>query len=244
MYSLLIKEIKSFFNSLIGYLAIILILLIIGTLMWIFPGTLNVMDNGYATMDTLFVIAPWIFMFLVPAITMRTFADENRSGTIEILLTNPINDIQIILAKYIASVLIVLFSLLPTLIYYISVYSLGNPSGNIDTGGTMGSYIGLLLLGASFTAVGIFASSLTNNQIIAFILGMFICFLVYIGFDFISSLPLFSSIGNLINYLGINYHYNSISRGVIDTRDIIYFFSLIGFFLLLTKFILESRKWK
>jgi len=243
MHSLLFKEIKSFFNSLIGYLAIIIVLVIIGAMMWIFPGSMNVMDNGYANIDVLFAFAPWIFMFLIPAITMRSFADENKSGTIEILLTKPLYDLQIIMAKFLAGLVIVAFSLLPTFIYFYTVYQLANPVGNIDMGGTWGSYIGLLLLGASFVAIGIFASSITSNQIIAFITGMFLCFIFYLGFEFMSSLRLFGKIDNVILALGINYHYNSLSRGVIDTRDVIYFISLAGLFILLTKTAMESRKW-
>jgi ABC-2 type transport system permease protein len=211
--------------------------------MWVFPGEMNILDAGYANIDTLFVIAPWVFMFLVPAITMRSFADERKSGTIELLLTRPLSDLQIILAKYLAGITLVVLSLIPTLIYYISVHLLGNPVGNIDVGGMWGSYIGLLFLSSGFVAIGVFTSSITENQIIAFILAVFLCFFFYIGFDSISNLALFGKVDALIIQLGIQEHYISMSRGVIDTRDVVYFLSLAAFFILLTKTVLESRKW-
>lgn len=203
----------------------------------------NVLDNGYANIDPLFTIAPWLFLFLIPAITMRSFADEKRAGTIELLLTRPLTDLQIILAKYFAGFLLVLFALLPTLIYYYSVHQLGSPVGNIDTGGMWGSYIGLLFLGAAFVSIGIFASSISENQVVSFIIALFLCFFIYTGFDFISSFSLFGKVDNLIISLGINSHYISMSRGVIDTRDVIYFISLIAIFVLGTRTVLESRKW-
>lgn len=243
MLALYRKEISSFLNSLIGYIVIVVFLAIISLFMWVFPGEMNILDAGYANIDTLFVIAPWVFMFLVPAITMRSFADERKSGTIELLLTRPLSDWQIVLAKYLAGVTLVLLSLIPTLVYYISVHFLGNPVGNIDTGGMWGSYIGLFFLASGFVAVGIFASSITENQIVSFIVAVFLCFFFYIGFDSISNLALFGKIDALIIQLGIQEHYISMSRGVIDTRDVVYFLSLAAFFLLLTKTVLESRKW-
>jgi ABC-2 type transport system permease protein len=211
--------------------------------MWVFPGEMNILDAGYANIDTLFVIAPWVFMFLVPAITMRSFADERKSGTIELLLTRPLSDIQIVLAKYLAGITLVLLSLIPTLVYYMSVHLLGNPIGNIDTGGMWGSYIGLFFLSSGFVAIGVFASSITENQIISFIVAVFLCFFFYLGFDSISNLALFGKVDALIIQLGIQEHYISMSRGVIDTRDVVYFLSLAAFFILLTKTVLESRKW-
>lgn len=243
MFTLLKKEISSFLSSLIGYIVIVVFLLTIGLFMWVLPMDSNVLDNGFASIETLFVIAPWVFLFLIPAITMRSFADEKKAGTIELLLTRPLTDLQIILAKYFAGLLLVVFSLLPTLIYFYSVYKLGNPPGNIDTGGMWGSYIGLLFLGAAFVAIGVFASSITENQVIAFILSLFLSFFCYTGFEFISSLDFFGKVDNIILALGINYHYISMSRGVIDTRDVIYFLSFITIFILMTKTILESRKW-
>lgn len=243
MLALFRKEISSFLNSLIGYIVIVVFLAIISLFMWVFPGEMNILDAGYANIDTLFVIAPWVFMFLVPAITMRSFADEKKSGTIELLLTRPLSDFQIIMAKYLAGVTLVLLSLIPTLVYYFSVHLLGNPVGNIDTGGMWGSYIGLFFLASGFVAIGIFSSSITENQIISFIVAVFLSFFFYIGFDSISNLALFGKIDALIIQLGIQEHYLSMSRGVIDTRDVVYFFSLAAFFLLVTKTVLESRKW-
>lgn len=243
MFALYRKEISSFLNSLIGYIVIVVFLTIISLFMWVFPGEMNILDAGYANIDTLFVIAPWVFMFLVPAITMRSFADEKKSGTIELLLTRPLSDFQIVMAKYLAGVTLVLLSLIPTLIYYLSVHYLGNPVGNIDTGGMWGSYIGLFFLASGFVAVGIFSSSITENQIISFIVSVFLCFFFYLGFDSISNLALFGKVDAFIIQLGIQEHYLSMSRGVIDTRDVTYFLSLAAFFLLLTKTVLESRKW-
>lgn len=243
MFSLLKKEISSFLSSLIGYIVIIVFLLAISLYMWVFPGESNILEGGYSNIDTLFVIAPWVFMFLIPAITMRSFSDEKRSGTIELLLTYPLTDIQIILAKYFAGLLLVIFSLLPTLLFYLTVHLLGNPSGNIDTGGMWGSYLGLLFLASGFVAIGIFSSSLTDNQIIAFIISLFITFICYLGFESVSSLFSLGGIESLVISLGINNHYVSMSRGVIDTRDMLYFLSLITIFLLMTRTVLESRKW-
>ena len=243
MYTLLKKEIRSFLSSLIGYITIIVFLLVISLSMWVWKSDSNVLDNGYATIEPLFIIAPWVFLFLIPAITMRSFADEKKAGTIELLLTRPLTDLQIILAKYFSGFILVLFSLLPTLIYYYSIHRLGNPVGNIDTGGMWGSYIGLLFLGAAFVSIGIFASAITDNQVVSFILAVFLCFMIYTGFDFLSSFALFGKIDNIILALGINSHYVSMSRGVIDTRDVIYFVSLIAIFIFGTRTVLESRKW-
>lgn len=248
MFTLLKKEIRSFLSSLIGYIAIGVFLLLISLFMWVISdanssNNANVLDSGYANIDSLFIIAPWVFLFLIPAITMRSFADEKKSGTIELLLTRPLTDLQIILAKYFAGFLLVLFSLLPTLIYYYSVHKLGSPVGNIDTGGMWGSYIGLLFLGAAFVSIGIFASAITDNQVLSFILALFLCFFIYTGFDFIAAFDLFGRIDNIIMALGINSHYISMSRGVVDTRDVIYFVSLIAVFILGTRTVLESRKW-
>jgi ABC-2 type transport system permease protein len=243
MLALLLKEINSFLSSLIGYIVIGLFLLAISLFMWVFPGNNNVIDAGYANIDTLFVMAPWVFMFLVPAITMRSFAEEKRTGTIETLLTRPLSDLQIIIAKFLAGFVLVLFSLIPTLIYYFSVNALGSPPGNIDSGGMWGSYIGLLFLGGGFVSIGIFSSSLSDNQIISFIIGVFLSFFCYLGFDSLASLELFGKVDSLILFLGINEHYISLSRGVIDSRDMVYFLSLIALFTILTKIVLESRKW-
>lgn len=243
MYTLLKKEISGFFSSLTAYVVIIVFLIVNSLFMWIFPGANNVLDSGYANLDTLFTIAPWVFLFLAPAVTMRMFADEKKTGTIELLFTRPISDFQIIFAKYLAGLILVLFSILPTLIYFYSVYQLGNPVGNIDTGGTWGSFIGLFFLAGIYVAIGVLSSSFTDNQIVAFIIGMLLCFVIYIGFDYLSELIAFKSIDGFIINLGINEHYKSMSRGVIDSRDMIYFVSVIVFFILITKTILQSRKW-
>ena len=243
MITLFKKEISSFLSSLIGYIVITVFLLINGLFLWVFPSEFNILDYGYANIDGLFLIAPFVFLFLIPAITMRSFSDEKKSGTIEILLTKPLSDYQIIFAKFLAGFALVVFSLIPTLIYFISVYQLGFPKGNIDTGGMWGSYIGLLFLGGTFVAIGLFSSSITDNQIIAFIISVFLCGFIYMGFEFIYSFELFGSADLFIKQLGMNSHYSSMSRGVIDTRDILYFISVEAFFMLLTKLSLESRKW-
>ncbi|MDB5263050.1 MAG: transporter permease [Adhaeribacter sp.] len=242
MFAILQKEINSFLNSMIAYVVIGVFLVAIGLFMWVFPET-SVLEYGYADMQTLFNMAPWVFLFLIPAITMRSFSEEKKGGTLEFLLTKPISDLQLILGKYFACLLLVLLALVPTLLYYYSVYSLGNPVGNIDSAAVTGSYIGLIFLAAIFTAVGIFASALTENQIIAFILSVFFCFLFYIGFDYIASVDMSNHISYIISSLGIAFHYNALSKGLIDSRDILYFMSVIGLFLLATKLILESRKW-
>lgn len=242
MTVLLFKEIREFFSSLTGYIVIIVFLLINSLFMWIFPGEFNVLDGGYANLDTLFIISPWVFLFLVPAITMRLFAEEKKTGTLDLLLTRPISDLQIIMAKYCAGVTLVLLSLLPTALYYLTVYKLGNPPGNLDKGGILGSFTGLFLLSGIYVAIGIFASSVTQNQIIAFIIAMLLSFFFYYGFDSIASI-LPKSFYEFIVFLGINDHYRSVSRGVLDTRDLVYFASMVALFVYLTKLVLESRKW-
>lgn len=243
MYSIFRKEINSFFSSLIGYIVILVFLVAMGMFVWVFPGS-NALDFGYASLDPLFFYAPWVFMFLIPAVTMRSFAEEIKSGTIELLTTRPVTDIQIILGKYFAAVFLVVFSLLPTLIYYYTIYTLGSPKGNLDSGAIWGSYIGLVFLSSSFAAIGIFSSSLTSNQIISFIISVFLCFVFFTAFDSLSELSLFAGrIDTIVQFIGINYHYQSISKGVVDTRDALYFISLIAVFILFTKTSLESRKW-
>jgi ABC-2 type transport system permease protein len=243
MFALYKKEIRSFLSSLIGYIVIAVFLLVIGLFMWIFPGENNVLDMGYADLNTLFFIAPWVFMFLIPAITMRMFAEEKRTGTLEIIFTKPIGDLSIVLAKYFAGVTLVLLTLLPTFVYFYTVYVLGSPPGNIDTGGTMGSYIGLLMLAACYVAIGLFASSISNNQIVSFLIAAMFSFFMYAGFASLGEYNLLGSADHVIKQLGIAEHYDSISRGVLDTRDLVYFIALITVFLLLTKTVLNSRKW-
>lgn len=243
MIPILKKEINSFFSSLIGYMVIGVFLILMGLVLFVFPDT-SLLTGGYATLDTLFGTAPIIFLFLIPAVTMRTLAEEQSSGTIELLVTRPISDWQIVLGKFLASLLLVVFALLPTLTYYLTIYFLGAPQGNLDTGGILGSYIGLLFLAGAFVAIGIFASSLTNNQIVSFVLATFLCFFVYLAFDFLSSLPIFyGKMDDLVQSFGIEYHYNSISRGVLDSRDLIYFISVIILFLAATTLSLGRRKW-
>ena len=242
MISVFRKEVAGFLNSLIAYIVIGVFLTGIGLLMWVFPQT-NILDYGFADMETLFGLAPYVFMFLIPAICMKFFAEEKKSGTMELLFTRPLTDLQVILGKYLAGLFLVLFSLLPTLIYYYSVYELGNPKGNLDSAGIMGSYIGLLLLGAFFTSLGVLASSLTENQIVAFILGAFLCFLWYDGLEAIASIQAIGSAGHLIERMGVVYHYNALSRGLMDSRDILYFFSITAVAILLTKLVIGSRKW-
>jgi ABC-2 type transport system permease protein len=242
--ALLKKEINSFLSSIIGYVVMIVFLLSIGLFMWIIPGTdFNVLETGYANIDSLFIIAPWVFMFLIPAVTMRSFAEENKTGTIELLLTRPLSDLQIIFAKYTAGVILVLFSLVPTLVYFVSVYFMASPRGNVDVGGIMGSYFGLLFLCSAFVSIGVFASALSNNQIISFILAVVLSFFFHTGFDSLSTLSTSGFVPELLSQIGISSHYASMSRGVIDTRDMIYFVTLTAFFLLLTRFIIEKRKW-
>ena len=188
-------------------------------------------------------IRPWVFLFLVPAVSMRVFAEEKKSGTLELLLTRPISEFRIVLAKYLAIVVLILFSLLPTLVWYISVSRLGSPPGNLDSGGIAGSYIGLFFLAAVYASVGIFSSAITDNQIISFILAVLLSFFLYAGFDLITSTDLFGNLDSILLRMGISEHYHSISRGVVDTRDLIYFLSVISIFLLGTKIVLQSRKW-
>ncbi len=243
MWALLKKEISGFLSSLIGYVVIIVFLLMVGLFMWIFPGDMNLLDKGYADMDTLFLIAPWVFLFLIPAITMRSFSEEKRTGTIELLLTKPLSVTELIMAKFLSGWILTLISILPTIIYYFTIYNLADPIGNVDQGGILGSYIGLSLLSASFVSIGIFASSLTENQIVAFITAVFLCFFIFIGFESIASFDLLGAFDSVIMKFGINEHYRSVSRGVLDTRDLVYFIGLCAIFILLTKASIESRKW-
>jgi len=242
MLTILKKEINIFFSSLIAYIVISVFLTATGLFVWILPGV-NIFEYGYATLQEMFKIGPWVFMFLIPAITMRFFAEERSTGTLEIITTKPVTDLSIVMGKYCSGLLLVLFSLLPTLLYFYSVYMLADPLGNVDIGGTWGSYLGLLLLGGGYVSIGLFASSITNNQIIAFITGMFICFVLYALTSWIREYTTMSSIDPILQSLSIQAHYRSMSRGVIDTRDVVYFLSLITVFLMMTKTVLESRKW-
>jgi len=243
MTPIFFKEINAFFSSLIGYIVISVFLVLMGLILFVFPDT-SLLNYPYAGMEQFFAIAPNIFLFLIPAITMRSFAEEYQQGTIELLATKPLKDRSIILGKFWACLLLVVFTLLPTLLYYYTIYHLGEPKGNLDSGAILGSYLGLVFLAAAFVSIGIFASTLTNNQISAFILATFLCFLLYYGFYFLSSLPMLVGKGDdLMEKIGIDFHYQSISRGVLDTRDLLYFVSVCIWFLVLSNFVQQKRKW-
>lgn len=244
MYSILKKEIAHFFSSLTGYLSIGVFLLLTGLVLWIFPGDNNILDYGYSSMESFFYMAPILFLIFIPAVTMRSFSEEKNLGTLELLMTKPVKDIDIILGKFLASFILVIFAILPTFIYFWSVSKLGAPEGNIDTGGVWGSYLGLLFLAGAFTAIGIFASSIATNQIVSFILSILLSAILFWSFDLIGGFPAFQGgIDYFIQQLGMNAHYVSISKGVVDTRDVIYFLSIIIVFVISTKTVLESRKW-
>lgn len=239
MITILKKEFNSFFASPIAYLVIGVFLLINGLFLFIFNDDFNILNAGFADITPFFYLAPWVFLFLIPAVTMKSFADEFNKGTIELLKTKPISNWQIVLGKFWASLLLVCIAIIPTFVYVYTVYQLGNPVGNIDFGSTIGSYIGLLFLAATYTAVGLFTSTLSKNQIVAFILGVFITFMLFYGFDAIANS--FGNSGFAIQQFGINEHFKSISRGVIDTRDILYFLSVTFFFLFITKMRLDNE---
>lgn len=242
MYAVFKRELFSFLNSSVAYITIGIFLLACAMLLWFFPDT-SILDYGYAELGSFFSLTPFLFMFLIPAITMRSFAEERREGTYVILATKPLTNIQIIAAKFLACVALMLFALLPTLIYYYSIYQLGLPKGNIDSGAVIGSYLGLFLLGNAFTAIGIFASSITKNQVIAFAVAVFVCFFTFSGFESLGQLFELQTLGVMLVNLGINEHYQSISRGVLDTRDLVYFISFVILFLGLTKLAIGGRKW-
>lgn len=243
MISIYWKEITGFFSSLIGYIVLVVFLLLIGSFTWLWQDT-SILQYNYAGLDPLFSFAPLVFLFLVPAITMRSFAEEYQSGTIEFISTQPLTDWHIILAKFFANLSLVVLAILPTMIYYFSVYRLGSPPGNLDSGGIIGSYIGLIFLSGFFVSIGIFCSSVTSNQIIAFILSAAICFFIFFGFSFLASFPSYvGSIDDILERLGASHHYESLSRGVIDSRDVIYFVSGIVIMLAATNFVLQKRKW-
>ncbi len=241
MSALILKELRGFLGSLIGHIVIAVFLLLTGLFLWVFPN--NILDGGYADLSPLFFIAPWVFLFLVPAVTMRSISEERRTGTIEFLLTKPLTEWQVVLAKYLAAVMLLVFALLPTLVYWYSVYDLALPRGNVDTGGILGSYLGLLFLASCFASIGVFASALTDSQIVAFLIAVFLCFFLYLGFDLIASFDLFGALEGPVKSIGIQAHYVSMSRGVIAMGDVLYFVGTIVIFLLLTRTALQSRKW-
>lgn len=242
MYPVFKRELFSLLNSLMAYITIGIFLLASGLLLWFFPDT-SILEYGYAEMTSFFSLAPFLFLFLIPALTMRSFAEERREGTFVLLATRPITEWQIILAKYFSCLTLVLFALLPTLIYYISIYSLGLPKGNIDGGAVIGSYLGLVLLSSAYTAIGIFSSSTTKNQVVAFAIAVFLCFITYNGFDAMSRVFALRSLEGIFLSLSLNEHYQSMSRGVLDSRDLIYFFTFVLVFLGLTKLVMGGRKW-
>ncbi|HYD92743.1 MAG TPA: gliding motility-associated ABC transporter permease subunit GldF [Flavobacterium sp.] len=240
MKALLLREIKSFFGSPIGYLVIAIFLLLNGLFLWVFNGDFNILNSGFADLSPFFVLSPWIFIFLIPAVTMRSFSDEKKQGTIELLLTKPLSMWEIVNGKFFGALLLIVLALVPTIIYVFVISSLGNPVGNIDMGSTLGSYFGLLFLIAGYTAIGIFTSTLSDNQIVAFILSVFLCFVFYFGFEGVSGFA--GGLDNFVASLGMEYHFKSMSRGVLDTRDIIYFLSITVLFLSLTVYKLKSLK--
>ncbi|MDX9749817.1 MAG: gliding motility-associated ABC transporter permease subunit GldF [Flavobacteriales bacterium] len=241
MLALIGKEIRGFLGSLIGHIVVVVFLLLTGLFLWVFEG--NVLDMGYAELDPLFMIAPWVFLFLVPAVTMRSFSEERRTGTIETLLTKPLTELQVVLAKYIAAVVLVAFALLPTMAYWWSIGELSMPGVPLDNGGIMGSYLGLLFLAGCFGAIGVFASALTDSQIVAFLIAVLLCFLLYMGLDMLASFEVMGGWEGPIKAMGIAAHYESMRRGVIDLRDVLYFLGAITVFLLLTRTVLQSRAW-
>jgi ABC-2 type transport system permease protein len=226
MFSILRKELRSFFSNATGYIVIGIFLLLTGLFLWVIPGEYNIPDNGYANVDGLFYLAPWLFLFLCPSVTMRLFAEEKQTGTWELLITKPLSKLQIVLGKYFAGWLLVALALLPTMLYYFTVSYIAEPQGNVDSGAFWGSFIGLFFLAAIYVAIGTFASSLSKNQIISFIVAVVLSFFFYYGFELLAS---FFTSGQSINFFGsldINAHYKSMSRGVIDSRDVLYFIVL------------------
>jgi len=242
MLAIFKREIFTNLGTLTGLVVSILFLTITGLFLWVFPES-SLLEGGYASLQGFFDLAPWTFLFLIPATTMRLFSEEKRNGTLEILLTKPLRDWDLILGKYFSVLVLLLIALIPTLFYYYTLVELGFPRGNIDHGAVWGSYLGLFLLGCSFSSIGLFCSSLSSSQIIGFLSGAALCFLCFTGFDSISKIPLFSYWDSSLINLGIQAHYESISRGVLDTRDLLYFISISTLFLYFTKLILESRKW-
>ncbi|MET1054672.1 MAG: gliding motility-associated ABC transporter permease subunit GldF [Pedobacter sp.] len=242
MYAVFKRELFSLLNSLMAYITIGVFLLVSGLLLWFFPDT-SILEYGYAEMNGFFSLVPFLFMFLIPAMTMRSFAEERREGTYVLLASRPLTDWQILLAKYFACLILVLLALLPTLLYYYTIVQLGMPRGNIDGAAVAGSYIGLSLLGGAFAAIGIFASSITKNQVIAFAVAVFLSFIAYSGFDALAKIFALGMLEDVFVWLSVNEHFQSMSRGVLDTRDLAYFISFILLFLGATKLVIGGRKW-
>lgn len=242
MFSLYLKEVRSFLSSIIGYVFILIYLIASGLFHWILSYNTNLLEGVEADLIPFFNLSPIILLVLIPAITMRSIAEERRTGTIELLFTKPISDLGIILAKYFAGITLMLIAIIPTIIYYFSMYYLGNPVGIIDLGATLTSYLGLVLLGSVFVSIGVFASSLTSSQIVSFILAMFLCWFIYDGLELLGSFAQVGELDTIIRYLGISFHYNSIKKGVIDSSDLIYFLSVIFLFVYATLTSVKSLK--
>lgn len=240
MKSIVLREIKSFFGSPVGYLVIALFLLINGVFLWLFEGDYNILNSGFADMTPFFTLSPWILLFLIPAVTMRSFSDEKRQGTLELLLTKPLSIWEIATGKFLGALFLIVIAIVPTFLYVYVISRLGFPEGNIDMGSTIGSYFGLLFLISGYTAIGIFTSTLSENQIVAFIIAVFLCFVFYFGFDGLATL--FNEWSTSITVFGMQDHFKSMSRGVLDTRDILYFVSLTLLFLSFTVYNLTSFK--
>ena len=241
MRSIFIKEINSFFSSIVGYVALLVFLVACGLFLWVIP-EYSILGYGFAAMDRFFEIAPWLLLLLVPAVTMRSFSDEFRTGTIEWLSTKPLTDLEIILGKYFATLALIVFALLPTLIYVYTISVLALPNNDPDAGAIIGSYAGLLFLAATFASVGVFCSSLTGNQVVGFLISLLSCYVLYTGFEHLSKIPnMAQGVDYYLSMIGMEFHYNSISRGLIDTRDVVYFLSVIILFIALTRFTLGSR---
>jgi ABC-2 type transport system permease protein len=235
------KELTAFFNHLTGYLVLGVFLTVMGLFLFVFPET-SLLESNIATMEPFFEMAPSLFLFLVPAITMRLLAEERQLGTLALLLTKPIDELGLVVGKFLAALTLLILALLPTLFYYLTLYVLSSPVGNLDSGAIVGSYVGLFLLGGSFSAIGILASSLTESQIVAFVFAVTGCFLFFYGFYFLSALPVFFGKWDaLVQQLGMDYHYHALSKGAPDTRDLIYFLSVITIFLSITRFVLQYR---
>ncbi|MBK6266216.1 gliding motility-associated ABC transporter permease subunit GldF [Marivirga sp. S37H4] len=242
MWSIFKKEINTFLNSLIAYMVMAVFLISMGLLVWVFPDT-SIFEYGYADLGIFFNLAPYVFMFLIPAITMRALAEESKTGTLELLLTKPINESGLLIGKYLAGVALVVVTLIPTLVYYFSLSYISNPAGNVDTAGIMGAYLGLILLASAYTSIGIFASALSDNQIVAFIIAVFISFIFFMGFSSLSDLEAMSGLDIQLEKLGMLAHYDALGKGVIDLRDVIYFVSMTIAFLGATFWILKMKKW-
>ena len=240
MRSIVLREIKSFFGSPIGYLVIAVFLIGNGLFLWVFEGEYNILNSGFSDLSPFFNLAPWILIFLIPAVTMRSFSDEKKQGTLELLLTKPLSIWEIVYGKFLGSVLLIVIAIIPTFIYVWAIYGLGMPEGNIDMGSTIGSYFGLLFLISGYCAIGVFTSTLSENQIVAFIIAVFLCFFFYFGFESVATL--LPSFQGIISPFGMQNHFKSMGRGVIDTRDVTYFLSVAILFLSFTAFNLKSIK--